>query len=268
MPTKTPINIYGWVGAVILTAAMILTALFLPLPGNTPPAEETVPVTTTPTPSFTREFGYEDGYLSCLSEPSVLGIDVSVHQGQIDYQQVKAAGVEFVMIRVGYRGSVEGLLITDEMAQSNYANAKAAGLKVGAYIFTQSISVEEGLEDAEYALDIIKDWELDMPLVYDWEIIDESYRNAQVDMRTLTDTTKAFCQAVEQAGYDAMVYFNPTQAEQNFYLEELADYGHWLAHYTDQYTYPHAVDMWQYTCTGTVPGIEGDVDIDLYFPEK
>ena len=266
MPTKTKIKAYWWVCAGILAAAVILTVVLLLFRQETPQPQETTAPTTTEATLPAMEFTYENGYLRCLSEPSVLGIDVSVHQKDIDWQQVKAAGVEFVMIRVAYRGSIEGLLVPDELAQQNYTGAKAAGLRVGAYIFTQSISVQEGIEDARYIMDMVKDWQLDMPLVYDWEIVEDHYRNGQLDPRTLTDTMKAFCQTVEDTGYDAMIYFNPTQVAQNFYLEELTDYGLWLAHYTDQMTFPHKVDMWQYTCTGSVPGIEGNVDIDLYFP--
>lgn len=272
MLTKTRVKAYWWIGAGVLAAAVILAAVVLLLPREetAPPTETTAEETTLPPPSenvyTSTDFGYDNGYLTCLTDTSILGIDVSVHQGNIDWAQVKAAGVEFVIIRLAYRGSIEGALSTDEMAQINYEGAKAAGLKVGGYIFTQSISAEEGIEDARYVMDIVKDWELDMPLVYDWEIVDESYRNGQLDMRTLTDTMKAFCQTVEASGYDAMIYFNPSQSKQNFYMQELTDYGFWLAHYSDEMTFPYKVDMWQYTCTGSVPGVEGNVDIDLYFP--
>lgn len=266
MPTKTRIKAYWWIGAGILAATVLLTVILLLSRQEAPPPQETTAPATTETTDPAIEFTYENGYLRCLTQPSVLGIDVSVHQKDIDWKQVKAAGVEFVMLRVAYRGSIEGALSADERAQEYYTGAKAAGLKVGAYIFTQSISAEEGVEDARYTMDIIKDWQLDMPLVYDWEIVEDHYRNGQLDPRTVTDTMKAFCQTVEDAGYDAMVYFNPTQVAQNFYLEELTNYGLWLAHYTDQLDFPYQVDMWQYTCTGSVPGIAGNVDIDLYFP--
>ena len=82
----------------------------------------------------------------------------------------------------------------------------------------------------------------------------------------LTDCTKAFCNTVDAAGYDSMVYFNPDQSRKQMYLEELVDYGFWLAMYSDHMTYEYKVDMWQYTCTGTVPGISGNVDINLFFP--
>ena len=270
---KTKRNIWLWVGlglAVLLLACAAVLLFRGIQPSETEQPHQTALAATLPEPEkniFTQEdFAYDGDYLTCLSGQSVLGIDVSSHQKQIDWAQVKAAGVEFVMLRAAYRGSIEGALSEDKYVQVNYAGAKAAGLKVGAYIFTQAISVEEAIEDAQYILSITQDWELDLPLVFDWELIDESYRNGFVDARLLTDMALAFCQSVEAAGRDAMVYFNPDQSRTLLYLEELTDYDFWLAMYSDHMNYPYKVDMWQYSCTGTVPGIEGNVDIDLYFP--
>jgi GH25 family lysozyme M1 (1,4-beta-N-acetylmuramidase) len=239
-------------------------------PAPTAPTTEPTTETTLPPPTanvFTpKDFAYEGDYLTCITDESILGIDVSTFQKQIDWQQVKAAGIEFVMIRIGYRGTEQGLLFEDEMAQTHYQGAKSVGLKVGGYFFSQSITPEEAAEEARFAMDIVRDWELDMPLVYDWEYIDEECRSAVVDTRMLTDCTKAFCETVDAAGYDSMVYFNPDQSRKQMYLEELVDYGFWLAMYSDHMTYEYKVDMWQYTCTGSVPGIDGNVDINLFFP--
>ena len=272
MPAKTKQirALRRWAGFLSACLLVVLGALFF-LDRGFPLSQPETPTGTTgptipPNVFSPEDFGYVDGYLSCLTQPSVLGIDVSVHQKQIDWAQVAAAGVEFVMIRLAYRGSIEGVLSADEMAQTYYEGAKAAGLKVGGYIFTQSISAEEGLEDAEFVLDIVKDWQLDMPLVYDWEIVAPHYRNGSLDKRTLTDTMLAFCEKVEKAGHEAMVYFNVSQTQDNFYLQELTDYGFWLARYADQMDFPYKVDMWQYTNQGAVPGIEGYVDINLFFP--
>ena len=266
-------KLWLWLGVGIGALAALITAILLIVLvwGNA--AEQAEPATTAaatlPPPSenvFTpMDFGYDGDYLTCLNGESVLGIDVSTHQKQIDWQQVRAAGVEFVMICLGYRGSEQGLLFEDEWAQINYEGAKAAGLKVGGYFFSQSVSVQEAREEAQYAIKIIAGWELDMPLVYDWEYISQESRTGFVDARLLTDCTKAFCEEVEAAGYDAMVYFNPEQSRKQMYLEELTDYGFWLAMYTEEMTYEYRVDMWQYTCEGAVPGIEGPVDINLYF---
>lgn len=270
MPVKTKKIPYLWmiVGGV---AVILLVVLLLPpqqMPASNPESQSTATRSTVAAnPLEAEDFGYAGDYLTCLTRPSVLGIDVSVHQGDIDWTQVKAAGVEFVMLRLAYRGSIQGSLSGDEMSQTYYQGAKAAGLKVGGYIFTQSISPEEGIEDAAFVLDVVKDWQLDMPLVYDWEVIEPHYRNGNLDARTLTDTMAAFCREVEKAGYDAMVYFNINQFQERFFPEELTDYGFWLADYSEVMDFPYEIDMWQYSCTGNVPGIPGNVDLNLYFPE-
>lgn len=207
----------------------------------------------------------EKGYLSCLYTPSVLGIDVSFWQGDIDWAKVKEAGVEFAMIRAGCRYSAEGGLDVDDFAQANYQGASAQGIKIGAYFFSQATSAEEAVAEAEYLLDIIKDWQVDMPVVFDWEA-DPEGRTANMDGRTLTDCTKAFCDRIKLAGYTPMIYFSKSQSLDTLYLRELTDYAFWLAHYDTVLNYPYKIDMWQYSDTGTVPGIDGNVDINLYFP--
>lgn len=235
-----------------------------------PTTEETTVPTTEETTQPEPEpltFGYDGDYLTCLSRESVLGIDVSKYQGNIDWQKVADTGVEFVMIRIGYRGYGQaGTLGADSMAQENYRGAKEAGLKVGGYFFSQAITTEEAIEEANYVMDIIAGWELDMPLVYDWECLAEDYRTMGVDARLLTDCTKAFCDTVENAGYTPMIYYNPDQSYKQMYMDELTQYGLWLAMYAPQPDFPYPIDMWQYTNQGSVPGIQGNVDINLYFP--
>ena len=198
---------------------------------------------------------------------AVLGIDVSEHQDNIDWELVKASGVDFVMIRVGWRGQTEGRLNEDTMAQINYAGARAAGLKVGAYFFSQAITKQEAIAEAEFLLSQVRNWEVDMPLVFDWEYVGDHARTANMDARLLTDLSIAFCDTVALAGYQPMIYFNMYQSEYLLHLEELTDYPFWLAMYTDEMDYPYAVDMWQYSCTGQVAGIGTDVDLNLWFPK-
>ena len=228
------------------------------------------PETTEPKPEKNPiglgDFAMKGDYLSCLTAPSVLGIDVSFWQGNIDWNRVKEAGVEFAIIRAGWRGSEEGVLAEDDFAQANYAGAKKAGVKVGAYFFSQAISIQEAVEEANYLLEIIDGWEVDMPIVYDWEFVGADSRTSKMDARTLTDCTKAFCETIDAAGYTPMIYFNADQSYASVYLEELTDYGFWLAQYDTVLNYPYKIDMWQYTETGSVPGIDGNVDINLYFP--
>ena len=169
------------------------------------------------------------------------------------------------MIRVGWRGSVQGVLDIDEYAQQNYEGAMAVGIPVGCYFFSQAISPEEAVEEAEYVLELIKDWQLDMPVVYDWEYISADSRTGHVDARLLTECSKAFCERIRQAGYEPMIYFNADQSHQQMFLEELTEYPFWLAMYESEMDYPYKIQMWQYTNEGTVPGIAGNVDLNLYF---
>lgn len=207
----------------------------------------------------------ETGEITLTSGSSMKGIDVSEWQGEIDWQQVKDSGVEFVIIRAGGRGTTEGGLYTDSCAQDYYEGATAVGLKVGAYIFSQSITVEEAVEEAEFVLDVVKNWDVQMPLVFDWEYVGSDARTSDMDSRTLTDMAKAFCDTIADAGYTPMLYFGRSQSMNMMNLEELVDYPFWLAMYSTVMDYPYKIDMWQYTDEGTVPGIAGNVDLNLLF---
>lgn len=273
----------GGLIAAIVAAALVLAlllALTVLLPRQTEPEPSTEGTTAAPTtlppteptlpppesnPYTYTDFQYDGRYLTCLSGDSVLGLDVSAHQKQIDWEAVAAAGFEFVMIRVGYRGYETGLLQADEYAQRNYEGAKAAGLKIGAYMFSQATSTREALEECRFALKQIRGWALDLPLVYDWERVKDGTRTDGVDARTVTDCARAFCALAEAVGQESMVYFNPHHGKNYLYLSELTKYPFWLAYYTDKMDYPYQVEMWQYTSSGTVPGIEGPADINLMF---
>lgn len=270
-------------GALLLATAVIVGSIFLIekfFPGEqketvaeTTPTVQTKPAETPSTPDKTtlkpEDFQYDGEYLTCIAAPTQLGIDISEHQGEIDWQKVKEAGVTFAMIRVGGRGyGMNGVLYTDDLSRINYEGAKAAGIGVGAYFFSQATSVEEAKEEAAFVLEQIKGWELDFPVVYDWERMEyENSRTLHTDPRTVTDCMKAFCETIEDAHQQVMIYFNPDHAEDLFYISEMTSYRFWLAYYTDWMDYPYKVDMWQYTNEGSVPGIDGNVDINLYFPE-
>lgn len=275
--TKRAILIVAVITAALLLA--VLAGLLFLLPRLLPPEPTTQPPTTVPptteipteptlpppeaSPYTFTDFQYNGRYLTCLATETLLGLDVSAHQEEIDWKAVAAAGFEFVMIRVGYRGYETGLLQADAYAQANYAGAKAAGLKVGAYMFSQAISRKEAMEEARFALEQIRGWELDLPLVYDWERVKAGTRTDGVDARTVTDCALGFCALVEAVGKESMVYFNPHHGKNYFYLHELEEYPFWLAYYTDKMDYPYKFEMWQYTDSGNVPGIEGGADINI-----
>lgn len=223
--------------------------------------------------TFTKkDFKKVNGYITCKSAEYWLGIDVSVYQEDIDWERVAQAGVKFVMVRLAYRGwRKDGPIRADTNGLKNIQGAQAAGLKVGVYFYSQAKTVEEAIEEAQFILDLLDDRALEMPVVFDWELpSDSTARTRRVKAKTIHAMALAFCNEVKQAGYRPMVYFNQRQGRTKYNLAELRAAGIelWLAMYTNAMTYTYKVQMWQYTSNGRVPGIEGRVDIDIYFPEE
>jgi GH25 family lysozyme M1 (1,4-beta-N-acetylmuramidase) len=117
-------------------------------------------------------------------------------------------------------------------------------------------------------LEILGEYQLDLPIILDWEIPGaENPRTKNMDARTLTEIQKYFCQVMTEKGYDPMIYFNWHQAKNLYYLSELEDYDFWLASYTDRMNFPYKVKMWQYTESGSIPGIDTPCDFNVYFPD-
>jgi len=197
------------------------------------------------------------------SENGVLGIDVSKWNKEIDWAAVKASGVEFVIIRCGYRGSKTGVLVEDPYFRKNIEGAKAVGLDVGVYFFTQAITQSEAVEEASMVLSLIKDYEPDYPIFIDTE--GSGGRADSLDAATRTEICRAFCETVEQAGYESGVY-----ASRNWYYNQVDDdalsqYTIWVAEYREEPLYTGRYDIWQYTSSGSVDGIEGRVDLNLSY---
>ncbi len=201
---------------------------------------------------------YEDEKIS-----SVKGIDVSAHQREIDWEAVKESGVEFAIIRVGYRGTTEGHLYADEYFEENYQAAKAVGLKVGSYFFSQATTVEEAEEEAIYACSILKKHDLDLPVFYDWEVVHNSTRTSTTEGIPLTECCMAFCDLVQRRGFDPGVYFNLSYAYDDLDMSRLDCYSLWLAEYNETPTYRGRYDFIQYSDEGDLPGIDVNVDLDL-----
>lgn len=215
------------------------------------------------------DFQYnKNNYLYCLRQESYPGVDVSAFQRNIDWQQVKDSGIRFAMLRLGYRGYESGKLVEDEYIQQNLEQTKAVGMPIGAYFFSQALTIKEVDEEIDFMLKVLGDYELHMPIVLDWEIPTPDARTAQMDARTLTALQEYFCKTMTEKGYTPMVYFNWHQSNTLLYLNELEDYPFWLALYDDRMTYPYHVEMWQYTASGRVPGIPGDVDLNVYMPKE
>lgn len=230
--------------------------------------ETTIPPEANPFDQYDFQYNKQN-YLYCLKQESYVGVDVSAFQHDIDWNQVKASGVDFAMLRLGYRGwGAKGTLVEDEYIQQNLAGTAAAGIPIGAYFFSQATTLDEVHEEIEFMLEILGDYQLDYPIVLDWEVANPTEgRVRNVTRRELTDMLRYFCDEMSARGFDPMVYFNWTQASRMIYLSELEDYPFWLALYQDRMTFPFRVEMWQYTSEGKVPGIEGDVDINVYIPD-
>ena len=215
------------------------------------------------------DFQYDrQNYLYCLRQDSYPGVDVSAFQGDIDWVRVKNSGIRFAILRVGYRGYESGKLVEDEYIRQNLEKTQEAGMPIGAYFFSQALTIKEVDEEIEFMLNILGDRKLEMPIVLDWEIPTADARTAQMDARTLTALQEYFCKTMAEKGYTPMIYFNWHQSNTLLYLNELEAYPFWLALYQDRMTYPYHVEMWQYTASGRVPGIQGDVDINVYMPPQ
>ncbi len=194
------------------------------------------------------------------------GIDVSTYQGNINWSRVKAAGIDFVFIRLGFRGWGTGRLVVDDMFYTNIAGATAAGLKVGVYFFTQAINEREAVEEASMCLQLVQGYSISYPIAIDIEDAgSSSARTVGLSNATRTKICKAFCQTIEASGYRAAVYANKYWLTSLINTSELENYVIWLAHYVEQTSYARRYDIWQYSSTGRVDGISGNVDMNISY---
>jgi len=194
------------------------------------------------------------------------GVDVSSHQYDIDWSKVKAAGINFAIIRVGYRGYETGKVCLDDYFEKNIKGALENGIKVGVYFFSQAISPEEAVEEAEFVLKQIEGYDITYPVVFDWEPF--SYTTARtygLDNETLNKCAVAFLERVKAAGYKPMVYFNNYLGYLKYDLRQLVNYDFWYANYSAMPSMYYDFDIWQYTSTGRVDGIATNVDMNICF---
>lgn len=224
-----------------------------------------------PLSSYDRDGFSGSGVSMSYSEPGVTvrrGIDVSRFQGAIDWAAVKAQGFDFVIMRVGGRYQQSGEIYDDRMFEEYYAGAHAAGIQTGVYFYSQAINVGEAIEEADYIFSKIEDKTIDGPIVFDWESAGiDSARTAKTPTSVITDCAIAFCEQVKSRGYTPMVYMMRYDGYMRYDLTRLLDYGWW---YAGEYkgAYPkffYDFQMWQYTSSGRMDGVEGDVDMDLWF---
>lgn len=194
-----------------------------------------------------------------------LGIDVSKWNGNIDWELVKAEGIDFAIIRCGYRGSSSGWLIEDPYFYQNLVGAKKAGVKVGVYFFTQATNTVEAVEEASMVISLLGEEKIEYPVFIDTEGAGGNGRADQLDVITRTAVCDAFCRTIENAGLKAGVYASRNWYGVNLNVDELEKYNIWLAEYRHTPLYTQRYDMWQYTSSGTVAGIDGRVDLNVSY---
>ena len=211
----------------------------------------------------------EDGEVQYMQDGQVVshkGIDVSKHQGNIDWTKVAADGVEFAFIRVGLRGyGTEGKLVEDEYFEQNVKGALQAGIKVGVYFYSQAITDEELLEEANLVLEKVKPYNIELPIVFDVEKVSGKGRANELSVEERTRLTALFCQTIQDAGYKPMIYHNMEMGTLMLDLGQLEQYDKWFAYYNDDLYYPYAYKVWQYSEKGAVDGINEEVDLNIWF---
>ncbi len=213
----------------------------------------------------------EEGELTYQEGETVLsykGIDVSRYQGDINWKKVKADGVDYTFIRVGLRGYGTGEIVLDEKFEKNVKNAFSAGVKVGVYFFSQAITEQEAIEEAEFVLEQLAPYKdmITYPVAIDVEkVASASGRMNQLTKEERTNVTVAFLERIAEEGYTPMVYANLEMFGLMLDLEALESYEKWFAYYDSSLYYPYDFKIWQYTDKGSVNGIKGDVDMNISF---
>ena len=200
------------------------------------------------------------------NKASYRGIDVSKYQGAINWSKVAAQGVEFAIVRLGFRGMNEGTLELDEYFTRNMKGALDNGIKVGVYFFSQAVNEQEAVEEANYVINLLKDYKVEYPVIFDTERVTTYNARANgLSMAERTQMCKTFCDTVEAAGYKSMIYANTKYMLMGIDLTELNDYDKWFAVYSSSITFPYDFEMLQYSESGSIDGISGKVDLNISF---
>ena len=193
-----------------------------------------------------------------------LGIDVSTWQGKINWAKVKNSGISFAMIRTGFRGTVSGKITKDNWFESNIKGAIANNINVGVYFFSMAKNEAEALEEAKWVVEQIKDYDISYPVAVDIEIFDQD-RLEGVSYSQMTSNALVFCNYIRSKGYTPMIYSYMNALTKKFDTARFANERIWLAQYNDTVTYKGKYHMWQYTSSGSVPGISGRVDMNVAY---
>lgn len=207
--------------------------------------------------------GFKNYYIDG-KKVSKTGIDVSYHQGKIDWEAVKADGVEFAMIRVGFRGYETGKINIDSRFREYAEGARKAGIEIGAYFYSQAVTPEEAAEEAQAVLKELNGMKLTYPVAFDWEIVgEETARTNNITADNLNECAAVFCNTIARGGYIPMIYSVKRMALVKLDMSRLAGFDFWLAEYREKPEYPYYFTMWQYASDGRVNGINGNVDLNM-----
>ena len=198
-----------------------------------------------------------------LNTGTVMGIDISKHNGNIDWNAVKNSGVQYVILRCGYRGSASGVLVEDQKFKSNIQGATAAGLKVGIYFFSQAVNEVEAVEEASMTLSLIKKYRITYPVYIDVE--SANGRADGISKAARTSVINAFCQTIRNSGYTPGLYANKNWLTEKINTGALGGCKIWLAQYVAAPTYGGRYEMWQYSSRGSIAGIKGNVDLNISY---
>lgn len=194
----------------------------------------------------------------------VKGVDVSKYQGNIDWNKVKTSGIEFAIIRVGYRGYGTGVLVEDSTFRQNIKGATAAGLKVGLYFYSQAINETEAVEEASMVISLCQGYNISYPIYFDTEkVAGDTGRADNISRAQRTANAVAFCETIRNSGYKAGVYSYASWFYNQLNMASLSPYSIWIAQYRDQLSFDYNYDIWQYSSTGTVPGIPKPTDMNV-----
>lgn len=195
------------------------------------------------------------------TENTEIGLDISKWQGDVDFNALKEAGVEFVIIRVGTSSGINGENLVDSKFEQNINGANKAGIPVGIYFYSYANSEDRAISDALWVVEQIKDYKVDLPIAFDWENW-SFYNEFNLSFFGLSSMADSFVKTVRDAGYEGMLYSSKN------YLEDIwfkGDYPVWLAHYTTKTNYEGDYEFWQLCNNGRVAGINGDVDINIRY---
>lgn len=192
---------------------------------------------------------------------NVKGIDVSSWQGEIDWEKVKATGIDFVMIRCGFRNLTNEEILVDKTFHYNIKEANRLGIPVGVYFYSTAINELEALEEATFVLNLIKDYDITYPVVYDFELFNDK-RTTGVSDRVINNNAIKFLDYIRAHGYTGMLYTNLHAINNHWDISKFEGYRIWFAQYIEEATYEGYYDMWQYSDRGKVDGIVGNVDLN------